>query len=145
MSRFEPCCRQIDLMLLGSLTGFGPRPRTSSRSCQGCCTHEGQVVIGRLFFPVLSDSGGHHQTREKNSSANNASNLHTRHLSFVKCKSNGSSRNISKCGGQRRIAALQDPFLVATTLNGTGGYRQAKNASCPTGEANNAQNKIFSL
>src|SRR3989442_12912894 len=132
MSRFEPCCRQIDLMLLGSLSGFGPRSRTSSRSGQGCCTHEGQVVIGRLFFLVLSKSGGDHQTGEKNSSTNNASNLHTRHLSFVKCISNGSSRNISKCGGQLRSVSLQDPSLGAKTFNGTGGYNQSKAASFPT-------------
>src|SRR5207247_10729258 len=133
MSRFEPCCRQIDLMLLGSLSGFGPRSRTSSRSGQGCCTHEGQVVIGRLFFLVLSKSGGDHQTGEKNSSTNNASNLHTHHLSFVKCKSNGSSRNISKCGGQHRIVALQDPSLVSMTLTRSGLTKQANNATSQTG------------
>src|SRR2546426_7817849 len=120
--------------MLRSLTGFGPRSRTSSRRRQLCCTREGQVVFGRLFFFVLSDAGGHHQTREKNSSANNASNLHTRHLSFVKCKSNGSSRNISKCGGQRRPAAFQDPSLVATTFKRTGGYRQRKTSSFRNGE-----------
>src|SRR5437870_13041242 len=143
MSRFEPCCRQIDLMLLGSLSGFGPRSRTSSRSAQGCCTREGQVVIGRLFFPVFGDAGGHHQTREKNSSTDNASNLHTRHLSLVKWKSNGSFRNISKCGGQRRIAAVQDAFLVATTLNGRGRHKQTKAAPRRTGEPNPAPNQML--
>src|SRR2546426_12652239 len=125
--------------MLRSLTGFGPRSRTSSRRRQLCCTREGQVVFGRLFFFVLSDAGGHHQTREKNSSRNNASNLHTRHLSFVKCKSNGSFRNISKCGGQRRIVALPEPSLVGKTFNGTGGYRQPKAGSCRTGESRRAR------
>src|SRR6266566_4325862 len=107
--------------MLRSLTGFGPRSRTSSRRRQLCCTREGQVVFGRLFFFVLSDAGGHHQTREKNSSNDNASNLHTRHLSFVKCKSNGpSEKYFQGVWRQRRIVALQDPSLVATTLNGTG-------------------------